>query len=254
VCQALGTVVRYVDCMHFFDLTLPSLEENLALEEALLLAAESGQGGEVLRFWEWPNHAAVLGSGGKLAADVNLTACEAHRIAVARRSSGGGTVLLGPGCLLYTLVLDYQRHPALGGIASSYQYLLRLVADGLGPLAPGAVFAGTSDLAINGRKFSGNSQQRKQRFMLHHGTLLYDFDLEQAGQYLRMPERQPQYRAGRSHRDFMMNLLGTRAQLIDALANVWHACAEPQAWHPAMNYMAQLLAERYSQPAWVRKR
>lgn len=240
--------------MQFFDLTLPSLEENLALEEALLLAAEAGQGGEILRFWEWPNHAVVLGSGGKLAADVDLAACEADKIAVARRSSGGGTVLLGPGCLLYTLVLDYQRHPALAAITSSYQYLLRLVADGLGTLAPGAAFAGTSDLAIDGRKFSGNSQQRKQRFMLHHGTLLYDFDLKKPGRYLHMPERQPEYRARRSHQDFMTNLNAARSNLIEALANTWPARAEPQACHPAMSSVPGLVAEKYSQDAWLRKR
>jgi lipoate-protein ligase A len=240
--------------MQFFDLTLPLLAENLALEEALLLAAEAGQGCEVLRFWEWPEHAVVLGSGGKLAADVDLAACDADKIPVARRSSGGGTVLLGAGCLLYTLVLDYQRHPALGGIASSYQYVLRQVADGLGELAPGAYFAGTSDLAINGRKFSGNSQQRKHRFMLHHGTLLYDFDMERTVQYLHMPERQPEYRAHRSHHDFMTNLRAKRSQLVEALGNAWHAGVEPQAWHAAMSYVPQLLADKYSQASWVRKR
>jgi lipoate-protein ligase A len=246
--------MRYVDCMQFFDLTLPSLEENLALEEALLLAAEAGQGGEVLRFWEWPRHAVVLGSGGKLLADVDLAACETDHITVARRSSGGGTVLLGPGCLLFTLVLDYGRHPALGGIGSSYQYVLRVMADGLGALAPGAIFAGTSDLSIGGRKFSGNSQQRKQRFMLHHGTLLYDFDLQQVGRYLHMPERQPEYRAHRAHQDFIMNLTGKRSELIEALANSWHACAEPQAWHPAKSYLPRLAAQKYSQATWLNKR
>jgi lipoate-protein ligase A len=240
--------------MQFFDLTLPSLEENLALEEALLLAAEAGQGGEVLRFWEWPHLAVVLGSGGKLLADVELAACEGDKITVARRASGGGTVLLGPGCLLYTLVLDYQRHPALGGIASSYQYVLRLVADGFRKLAPGAAFAGTSDLAIDGRKFSGNSQQRKQRFMLHHGTLLYDFDLERTSRYLHMPEKQPEYRGQRSHSEFMMNLAGKRSELIEALANVWHVRSEPQCCHLAMSYMPQLLADKYSQSSWVRRR
>jgi lipoate-protein ligase A len=240
--------------MQFFDLTLASLEENLALEEALLLAAEAGQGGEALRFWEWPHHAVVLGSGGKLADDVDLAACEANKVIVARRSSGGGTVLLGPGCLLYTFVLDYQRHPALEGIASSYQYVLRRVADGLAALAPHAAFAGTSDLAIDGRKFSGNSQQRKQRFMLHHGTLLYDFDLEQPGRYLHMPERRPEYRAGRSHRDFMMNLSAKRSDLIELFVSAWNASLDPQASQAAMTHVPQLLADKYSQDTWVRKR
>ena len=36
--------------MYFLDLTLPTLAENLALDEALLLDAEAG-GPEVLRLW-----------------------------------------------------------------------------------------------------------------------------------------------------------------------------------------------------------
>ena len=45
--------------MRYLDRLLPTLEENLALDEALLLAAEA-DGPEVLRLWEWPVPAVVL--------------------------------------------------------------------------------------------------------------------------------------------------------------------------------------------------
>ena len=100
--------------MHFLDLTLPDLAENLALDESLLLDAERGGGGETLRLWAWPNYAVVLGAGGVIADDVNETACAADGVPLARRASGGGTVLLGPGCLLYSLCDSdgRQRRPA----------------------------------------------------------------------------------------------------------------------------------------------
>src|SRR6476646_5803774 len=91
--------------MHFLDLTLSSPEEDIALDEALLLDAEDGLGGEVLRLWQWDQPAVILGSGGKLAEDVNESACAADGVPILRRSSGGGTVLLGPGCLCFSLVL-----------------------------------------------------------------------------------------------------------------------------------------------------
>ena len=53
--------------MDLLDLMSPSLAENLALDEALLLAAECGDGAEVLRFWEWPTPAVVLDTSGRLA-------------------------------------------------------------------------------------------------------------------------------------------------------------------------------------------
>ena len=111
--------------MQFLDETLPTLAENLALDEALLLEAESGRGGEVLRLWEWPQPAVVLGSGCRLAEDADEAACLTGGVPILRRSSGGGTVLLGTGCLCYSLVLSYDRSPALRDIRSSYIHILR---------------------------------------------------------------------------------------------------------------------------------
>src|SRR5262245_8413172 len=146
--------------MHFLDLTLPSFAENLALDEALLLERETGFGGEVLRLWEWPQLAVVLGAGCRFAQDVNEEACRAVGVAIARRSSGGGTVLLGRGCLVFSLVLAYDRSPALREIRPSCTYILDRVREALTGLAPDIEVAGISDLAWAGRKFSGNAQQR----------------------------------------------------------------------------------------------
>src|SRR5262249_21250461 len=101
--------------MYFLDQSLPTLAENLALDEALLLDAETG-GPEALRLWRCPAHAVVLGAGGRLADDVDEAACRADDVPIARRSSGGGTVLLGPGCLCFSLILRFDRDPALADL------------------------------------------------------------------------------------------------------------------------------------------
>src|SRR5262249_21065633 len=152
-------------------------------------------GGEVLRLWEWPTPAVILGAGGRLAEDADEAACRADGVPILRRSSGGGTVLLTSGCLCFSLVLRFDRHPALAEIPTSYVYILDRTLEALAGLLPGAERAGTSDLAAGGRKFSGNAQQRKRMHLLHHGTLLYGFDLSLVGRYLRLPARQPDYRA-----------------------------------------------------------
>ncbi len=66
--------------------------------------------------------------------------------------------------------------------------------------------AGISDLVLGDRKFSGNSLRCKRDHFLYHGTLLYQFPLEQIGELLKMPARQPNYRQGRPHGEFVMNL------------------------------------------------
>jgi lipoate-protein ligase A len=238
--------------MHFLDLTLPTPAENLALDEALLLEAEAGRGGEVLRLWEWPRPAVILGAGCRLAEDVDEAACRADGVPVLRRASGGGTVLLGPGCLLYGLILDYERDPALRDISAAYAYILGRVGAALADVLPGLEPAGISDLAGGGRKVSGNAQQRKQRHLLHHGTLLYGFDLGQVGRYLRPPERQPEYRGRRDHAAFLMNLPVPRAELIRRLRTAWQAEDETTAW--PREGVSRLSAEKYTRPEWTRRR
>jgi lipoate-protein ligase A len=238
--------------MHFLDLTLPSPAENVALDEALLLAAEAGDGSEVLRFWESPVPAVVLGAGCRIVEDVNEAACTAEGVLILRRSSGGGTVLLDHGCLLYTLIFSYDRDPALTDIRRSYHFILgriaQALADGVGAIEP----AGISDLVITGRKFSGTAQQRKRSYMLHHGTLLYDMDLSQVPRYLREPTRQPDYRGGRPHLDFVRNLPLPVEEIKQRLCRFWRAEQAQIAWPTAE--AQRLVVEKYNNPQWTRRR
>jgi lipoate-protein ligase A len=228
------------------------MAENLALDEAFLLTAEAGEGGEVLRLWEWPTPAVVLGTACRLAQDVDEPACRADGVPILRRSSGGGTVLLGRGCLCYSLVLRYDRSPLLAEIPTSYVYIMGRVLRALDGFLPGLERAGTSDLAAAGRKFSGNAQQRKRTHLLHHGTLLYDFNLGLIGRYLRLPERQPEYRANREHGDFVMNLPVGREELKRRLRFAWEAREDAGLWPEEM--VRRLVEEKYSQADWTRRR
>jgi len=238
--------------MRYLDLTLPTIEANLALDEALLLEAEEGRGDEILRVWEWPTHAVVLGAGGRIAEDVDENACQADNVPILRRASGGGTVLLGRGCLLYTLVLSYDRSPLLREVRSSYCYILGRINEELADLMPGIACAGTSDLAADGLKFSGNAQQRKRDHILHHGTLLHDFDIESMGRYLLQPNRQPEYRAGRAHLRFVCNLQCKPEELSVRLKRNWGAEVPENEWPREL--VQQLVSEKYASAKWNRRR
>lgn len=238
--------------MRFLDLTLPTMAENLALDEALLLAAEAGEGGELLRLWEWPTPAVVLGSGCRLAEEVNEAACTADGVPILRRASGGGTVLLGSGCMLYSLVLRYERDPALMEIRPSYRYILGRIATALEEGAGRIEQAGVSDLILEGRKFSGTSQQRKRNHLLHHGTLLYSFDLDLLSHYLPPPPRQPDYRASRSHREFVRNLPLSEEQIRRCMRTAWDANTSAESWPSGR--IAELVESKYGSIDWTRRR
>lgn len=238
--------------MNCLDLSLPTIAENLALDEALLLEAEAGRGAELLRLWQWSDYAVILGAGCKVTEDVDEDACRADGVPILRRASGGGTVLLGPGCLCFSLVLAYDRDDSLRDVNASYRCILPRLCAALSGLLPDIAPSGTSDLTAAGRKFSGNAQQRKKSFVLHHGTLLYAFDLPRISRYVRLPARQPEYRRHREHGDFLINLPATAAELQCRLRDAWGATVEQTDW-PAQR-VRELVAEKYGREEWTRRR
>jgi lipoate-protein ligase A len=229
------------------DLTLPSPEENLALDEALLglcSRASPGTGREFLRFWESRERFVVLGVSGRLQAEVRTAECARDGIPVLRRVSGGGTVLQGPGCLSYALVLSLAERPDLRDLSRSYATVLERVAQALG--IPDLGRRGTSDLAIGERKISGSAQKRTPGALLHHGTILHRFDATTVSRWLREPEKQPAYRAGRFHEAFLDNVALSAEEIKSRLAAAWSAVQGPFEIPP----LKPLIEERYGQRGW----
>lgn len=235
--------------MRFLDLTLGSAAENLALDEALLEEAEAaGDDCEVLRLWEPAKFVAVVGRSSRLTAEVNLEACRRDGVPILRRTSGGAAILSGPGCLMYCVVLSLERRPELRDVSSAHRFVLGKLIEAIAPYAGNVACRGTSDLAILGRKVSGNSLRLRRRYLLYHGTLLYGFALDAIERYLVMPPRMPDYRARRSHRDFVTNLPVDGAALRASLAQAWQAGELLKCWPDELT--RHLAADKYSQAAW----
>jgi lipoate-protein ligase A len=235
--------------MLFLDLTLDSPAANLALDEALLLVAEEATGpDELLRLWEPQQTFVVVGSSSKVAREVDVPLCKTEGVPILRRPSGGAAILTGPGSLMYAVVLSYERHPQLRAVDLAHRHVLGRLVAAIGRRVEGVHEAGTSDLAIFDRKFSGNSLRCKRSHLVYHGTLLYSFPLEQIGRYLRTPERQPEYRRGRSHGDFVANVPLNRTTLVAALREAFDV-GEPLVDWPR-EQTARLVSEKYSRDEW----
>ncbi len=231
------------------DLKFPTPEENLACDEALLEEAEARGGPGVLRFWESDRHFVVLGYANRAEEEVDLEACRAQGVPVLRRCSGGGTVLQGPGCLNYSLVLPLDAAPPLSSISGANRFILERHRDAIGAATGLPItMEGHTDLALGGRKFSGNAQRRKRAHVLFHGGFLLDFDLRLLAALLRMPPRQPDYRRGRAHEDFLTRLESTRDIVRATLRQAWGASAPATA--PPAKAIARLVFEKYSRPEW----
>lgn len=239
--------------MHFLDHTCGTPEQNLALDEALLERAESaGRPAEILRLWEPVAPLVVVGHSSHVAAEVDEAACRARGVTILRRISGGAAIVTGRGCLMYGVVLSYELRPDLRALDVAHQRVLETLAGAIEPLVRGVRYDGTCDLTFEGRKFSGNAVRCRRTHMLYHGTILYDFPLELIGACLRVPPRQPEYRAGRSHGEFVTNLPTTSAALNERLREAWRADT-PLADNMS-DLVARFVAEKYARAQWNFKR
>jgi lipoate---protein ligase len=176
-------------------------EEQLGRDLQLFQRVEDGAADYGWRLWEADTAAVVLGRFGNTATDVLERHCQRDGVPVVRRCSGGGAVVVGRGCLNFAVAFALPVHPELADVARSFSIVLHRIARAL--TVEGLSIEGGTDLVVGGRKVSGNAQRRGRRAVLHHGTLLYDFDPMLAARYLREPRRQPTYREHRPHTDFM---------------------------------------------------
>jgi lipoate---protein ligase len=239
--------------VQFIDVQLPTLWENLALDEALLDEAEAAEEPlESFRIWEWPQPAVVIGRSSRVAEEVNLDYCHAHAIPVVRRSSGGCAVVIGAGCLLYSVVLSYELHAALQNIDEAHRFVLQRLQQALQACGVSTNMAGTSDLIWQNRKFSGNSLRCKRKHLLYHGTLLYHFDLPLLEKCLATPPREPEYRQRRTHSKFVTNLSVSPATLRPHLLAAFDV--QTTSVMVPQERLTQLLADKYHRESWHRER
>lgn len=243
--------------MNFLDSTLQSPEENLACDEALLDFYEERGTGGVLRFWEPRNYFVVVGYGNLVANEVNVEASERDKIPILRRCSGGGTVLQGPGCLNYSLILKIEEGGPLNTISSANRFIMERNRATIESAfkTPGTKMkvAGHTDLVVEtgpgpARKFSGNAQRRKKHFLLFHGTFLLNLDIGLVEKYLRMPSREPDYRGGRLHENFLTNLKLTADTVKQTMRTAWNA-TDPLEDIP-LGSIALLVRDKYVTREW----
>jgi lipoate---protein ligase len=230
------------------------IEQNLALDEALLIEADVGLGSSVLRFWEPREYAVVLGASCRLADDVCHEACRADGIPILRRSSGGGTVVVGPGVLCVTVILPEDTAPGLCRVDRAHDYVLEAIAASLRGAGSSVSVSGRGDLVSGGRKCGGSAQRRLKSWFMVHCSILFDFAIERVARYLKMPRRQPEYRAGRSHGDFLINLALPRQMLADTIRNAFSpgtSVATVSSAQPAL--LQSLLSEKFSNREWIER-
>jgi len=142
---------------------------NLALEEY----AVKNMPGKDNYFILWQNQPAVIiGRNQNTAEEINESFIKEQKIRVARRMSGGGAVYHDAGNLNFTFVVNENKDFA------NFQKFTRPIIKALDKIGITAENNGRNDISIAGKKFSGNAQFKFHKRLLHHGTILFDSNIE----------------------------------------------------------------------------
>ena len=157
-----------------------------------------------VRVYPWEGVAVVIGRGGKQHLELDRAAIAADGVPLLKRPGGGCAVVLDPGNVIVSVVLPL---PGLSGITTAFGAISSWLAAALEQLDLGPVVQrGVSDLVVGDRKIGGSCIYRTRNLLYYSTTLLVQPDLDLVERYLPHPPREPDYRQGRNHRDFMGHL------------------------------------------------
>lgn len=156
--------------------------------------------------WQPQEMIIVLGQSNSIESSLCMKAVAADNLRVTRRPSGGETVILTPATVAFTVA---KHFPAMFNFRKFFSMVNSVVIKGLSNMGVSDLYSrGISDITIGNRKILGSSMRKASDKLVYHAVLNLAEDPALFTRYLRHPRREPDYRAGRSHHEFVTSLAG----------------------------------------------
>ncbi len=160
----------------------------------------------VVSIWVPDTPCVVLGNANDFARECKTVECINDEVTVLKRYGGGGAVVLHPGCLIISVGMWVNQYfgnqnffsiineAVINTLQGSYPNLNKLGQNGI------------SDITWRERKIAGTSLFRSRNYLLYQASLLVEDNINLIERYLAHPSKEPEYRNGKSHRDFLCSL------------------------------------------------
>ncbi len=154
-----------------------STAEGLAIDDTLPWAVSNLGSPPILHLYTFiPS--VIVGKYQDIEAALKLDRCKARGIEYNRRSTGGGTVIMGPDIVALGFGINVD-HPGLkSGVAGVFESLSQVLIRALDKVGIKASFRPKNDLEVQGKKIAGLSAASESgKALLFHTSLLVDFDV-----------------------------------------------------------------------------
>lgn len=146
----------------------------------------------------------ILGQSNKPESSLNIERVLSDEVPVLKRPSGGETVILSPETIIVSASINEKKGVKPGDY---FKYFNKLIIEGL--LNSGIknlYFKGISDITIGEKKIVGSSIYRSKGVLFYHCVINYNESIDNITKYIAHPKREPDYRKGRKHSDFVTSI------------------------------------------------
>jgi lipoate---protein ligase len=222
---------------------------NLAAEEYLLKNFTE----EIFMLWR-SEPSIVIGKHQNTHAEINYRYVKENNINVARRLSGGGTVVHDMQNLNFTFIANGTE-----GKLIDFKKFISPVISFLSTLGISSHIGEKNDIRIGELKISGNAEHVYRKRVLHHGTLLFNSDLTQLSEAIKVNPNTYFDKAVQSNRSTVTNIIEhlhkkiSIEEFTNSLADYFTKSESTEySFTPQdLSMINKLILEKYSQEEWI---
>jgi lipoate-protein ligase A len=239
-----------------------SAAEGLAVDDTLPQSVTHNQSPPILHLYTFVPSVNV-GKYQDIEAALKLDRCTARGIEFSRRSTGGGTVIMGPDIIALGLGIDVDYPGLKKGVGGVFESLSLVLIEALKKVGIQACFQPKNDLDVGGKKIAGLSAASEVgKSLLFHTSLLVDFDISLMTDIMNTPLikiRDKGYNCFSERMTTVRQELGQDIPVGKVMENIQEAFEEhfnirfkedmPDEWEKKT--IQRFITERYTNPEWI---